>query len=206
MKKQLIFYTIPQSRGRVVRWMLEETGADYETEILEYDTSLKGETYLSINPMGKVPAIKHGDKIVTECAAICAYLADAFPDANLAPPPDQRADYYRWLFFTAGPAEQGITNKSMGFEPAPEQRRSVGYGNYDLLVDVLEQAVSGRSYVAGDTFSAADVYIGSQIGWGLQFETLPERPAFTAYVEGLFARPARVKAVEIDDALLSGVA
>ncbi len=206
MTKQLIFFTIPQSRGRVVRWMLEETGADYETEILEYDTTLKGEPYLSVNPMGKVPAIKHGDKIITECAAICAYLADAFPDANLAPPPDQRADYYRWLFFTAGPAEQGITNKAMGFEPAPEQRRSVGYGNYDLLVDVLEQAVSGHSYVAGDTFSAADVYIGSQIGWGLQFGTLPERPAFTAYVEGLFARPARVKATEIDDALLSGVA
>jgi len=203
MKKQLIFYTIPQSRGRVVRWMLEETGADYETEILEYDTSLKDESYLAINPMGKVPAIKHGDNIVTECAAICAYLADAYPDANLAPPPDQRADYYRWLFFTAGPAEQGITNKSMGFEPKPEQSRAVGYGNYDLLVDVLEQAVSGRSYVAGDRFSAADVYIGSQIGWGLQFETLPQRPAFTAYVEGLFARAARVKAMEIDDALLS---
>lgn len=203
MKKQLIFYTIPQSRGRVVRWMLEETGADYETEILEYDTSLKAESYLAINPMGKVPAIKHGDNIVTECAAICAYLADAYPDANLAPPPDQRADYYRWLFFTAGPAEQGITNKSMGFEPKPEQGRAVGYGNYDLLVDVLEQAVSGRSYVAGDKFSAADVYIGSQIGWGLQFETLPRRPAFTAYVEGLFARPARVRAMEIDDALLS---
>ena len=204
MTKPLIFFTIPQSRGRVVRWMLEETGADYETEILEYDTTLKGEPYLSVNPMGKVPAIKHGDKIITECAAICAYLADAFPDANLAPPPDQRADYYRWLFFTAGPAEQGITNKAMGFEPAPEQRRSMGYGNYDLLVDVLEQAVSGHSYVAGDTFSAADVYIGSQIGWGLQFGTLPERPAFAAYVEGLFARPARVKAMEIDDALLSG--
>ncbi len=203
MKKQLIFYTIPQSRGRVVRWMLEETGADYETEILEYDTSLKAESYLAINPMGKVPAIKHGDNIVTECAAICAYLADAYPDANLAPPPDQRADYYRWLFFTAGPAEQGITNKSMGFEPKPEQGRAVGYGNYDLLVDVLEQAVSDRSYVAGDKFSAADVYIGSQIGWGLQFETLPRRPAFTAYVEGLFARPARVRAMEIDDALLS---
>jgi glutathione S-transferase len=199
---EVTFYTNPMSRGRIVRWMLEETGAPYETELLDYATTMKQEPYLSINPMGKVPAIRHGDKVVTECAAICAYLADAFPQAGLAPATDDRADYYRWLFYAAGPVEQAVTTKAMGFTPSPEQGRMVGYGSFDQMVDVLEKLVDGRDYVAGNRFSAADVYVGSQLGWGLMFGTLPKRPAFEAYVARLQERPAYRSATEKDDALM----
>src|ERR1700757_223581 len=103
MSDELVFYTHPMSRGRIVRWMLEEVGQPYRTEILDFATTLKGPEYLVINPMGKIPAIRHGGAVVPEAAAICAYLADTFPRAGLAPALNQRADYYRWLFFGAGP-------------------------------------------------------------------------------------------------------
>lgn len=202
MTSDLIFYTNPMSRGRVVRWMLEETGAGYETVLLDYATTMKQEPYLSINPMGKVPAIRHKGKVVTECAAICAYLADVFPDAALAPPTAERADYYRWLFYAAGPLEQAVTNKAMGFAPSAEQGRMAGYGNYDLTVDVLEKALAANPYIAGDQFTAADVYTGSQVAWGVQFGTLPSRDTFTAYLARLLDRPAYKRASEIDDALM----
>src|SRR3546814_8560778 len=157
MASDLIFYTNPQSRGRIARWMLEEVGAPYETQVMDYASTMKGDAYRAINPMGKVPAIVHRGHVVTECAAICAYLADAFPDSGLAPPPADRADYYRWLFFAAGPVEQAVTNKALHAEATPEQRRMLGYGSYDLAVDVLEQAVSRQDYIAGARFSAADV-------------------------------------------------
>ena len=202
MSDKLTFYTNPMSRGRIVRWMLEETGCEYDTEILDYASSMKDAAYLSINPMGKVPAIRHGDRVVTECSAICAYLADAFPNAGLAPDPKERADYYRWLFFAAGPLEQAITNKVMGFAPGAEQERMAGYGNYDLAVDALEKGVLAPPYIAGETFSAADVYVGSQVGWGLQFGTLPKRDAFVAYSERLTARESWKRAWAKDEALL----
>src|SRR5437879_8960921 len=128
MSNELVFYTNPMSRGRIVRWMLEEVGQPYRTEILDYATGMKGAAYLAINPMGKVPAITHGDTVVTEGAAICAYLADAFPQAGLAPPVEDRGDYYRWLFFAAGCVEAAVTAKSLGFEPKPEQSRMAGFG------------------------------------------------------------------------------
>ena len=170
----LKFYTNPMSRGRIIRWMLEETGAAYEPVYLSYDETMKGADYLAINPMGKVPAIVHDGKIVTECAAICAYLADAFPEAGLAPPPADRADYYRWLFFAAGPVEAAITNKSMGFIPDDEQMRTAGYGNFDLMLSTLIGAVSKSPFMCGERFTAADVYLGAQVSWGLQFGTLPK--------------------------------
>ena len=111
--------------------MLEETGAPYRTEILDYGTTMKAPDYLSINPMGKVPAIRHGDAVVTECAAICAYLADAFPGAGLAPPPEERGAYYRWMFFAAGPLEAAATNRSLGLEVPDEKRGMVGYGSFE---------------------------------------------------------------------------
>ena len=202
MPKDLIFYTNPMSRGRIVRWMLEEVGQPYRTEILDYATTLKGAEYLAINPMGKVPAIKHGDTVVTEGAAICAYLADAFPDAGLAPPPADRGDYYRWLFFGAGPVEAAVTARSLGFEPKTEQKRMAGFGSLEDTLNALETAVMGRTFLAGDRFSAADVYTGSQIGWGMQFGSIDKRPAFTAYWDRVSSRPAAVRAREIDDALL----
>jgi glutathione S-transferase len=200
----LVFYTNPMSRGRIIRWMLEETGAPYETIVLDYASSMKAEPYLTINPMGKVPAIVHRGKAVTECSAICAYLADAFPEAGLAPPTADRADYYRWLFFAAGPVEAAVTNHAAGFDPEPEKGRMFGYGSYDLMVDVLEKAVAAHDYIAGDRFTAADVYVGSQVGWGTQFGTLPRRDAFDAYLGRIMSRPAATRARAIDDALMPG--
>jgi glutathione S-transferase len=203
MSKDLIFYTNPMSRGRIVRWMLEEVGQPYETVILDYASTLKGAEYLAINPMGKIPAIKHGDLVVTEGAAICAYLADAFPHAGLAPPTADRGDYYRWLFFGAGPVEAAVTARSLGFDPKPEQKRMAGFGSLEDTLNALETAVSGRDYLAGGKFSAADVYTGSQIGWGMQFGSIDKRPAFTAYWDRISSRPAAVRAAKIDDDLIA---
>lgn len=199
---ELTFYTNPMSRGRIVRWMLEEVGAPYDTVLLDYAATMKQGSYLTINPMGKVPAIVHDGCVVTECAAICAYLADAFPAAGLAPPPTERADYYRWLFFAAGPIEHAVTNKSMGVAPEGRQQAMSGYGTYDLAVDTFEKAVSAHPYFAGDAFSAADVYAGSQVAWGVRFGTLPKRDAFTDYLVRIVERPAYKRAAEIDDALM----
>ncbi|WP_168454028.1 glutathione S-transferase family protein [Sphingopyxis microcysteis] len=203
MADELIFYTNPMSRGQIVRWMLEEVGASYEPRILDYGTTMKDAAYLAINPMGKVPAIVHDDRVVTECAAICAYLADAFPAAGLAPPTAARADYYRWLFFTAGPVEQAIISKQFGLEPEGEQQRMAGFGSLAMALDALETAVTSKSFVAGDRFSAADVYVGSQLDWGLQFGTIPSRPAFEAYVAPLRTRAAYQRAKAIDNALIA---
>lgn len=203
MSKELIFYTNPMSRGRIVRWMLEEVGAPYRTEVLGYADSMKAPAYLAVNPMGKVPAIKHGDTVVTEGAAICAYLADAFPEAGLAPALSERGDYYRWLFFAAGPVEAAVSVAGLGVEVTPDKQRTVGWGSMDQVLHALELAVLKQDYVAGDTFTAADVYFGSQIGWGMQFGSLERRPAFEAYWARLFDRPAAVRAREIDDALIA---
>lgn len=203
MAEELVFYTNPMSRGRIVRWMLEEVGQPYRTEVLEYGTTMKAPAYLAVNPMGKVPAIRHGETVVTEAAAICAYLADAFPQAGLAPPPAERGDYYRWMFYAAGPVESAVLNKSLGFV-VPEGRDSTaGYGSFEAVVNTLEQAVGRREYIAGDRFSAADVYFGSQIGWGMQFGSIERRPAFEAYWARLVSRPAYLRANELDGPLPS---
>ena len=205
MSDDLIFYTNPMSRGRIVRWMLEEVGEPYQTQVLDYATTLKSPEYLAVNPMGKVPAIKHGDVVVTEGAAICAYLADAFPQAGLAPPPGdrRRGTYYRWLFFGAGPVEQATGIRALGVEIKPEQKRMMGFGDMADTLNAMEGAISGRNFVLGDAFSAADVYFGSQVSWGLQFGSVEKRPAFVAYAERLHARPAYKRATDIDDRLMA---
>ena len=200
----LTFYTNPMSRGRIVRWMLEEVGAPYETVVLDYGTTMKGADYLAVNPMGKVPAIKHGDAVVTEAAAICAYLADAFPDRALAPPvaDPKRGPYYRWLFFAAGPVEAAVTNKALEVAFAPEKKAFVGYGSFEETIDNLERAIRPGPYICGEQFTAADVYVGSQIGWGMMFGSIDKRPAFVDYFGRLQARPAAIRARELDDALM----
>jgi glutathione S-transferase len=202
---ELIFYTNPMSRGRIVRWMLEEIGRPYRTELLDYGTTMKAPDYLAINPMGKVPALRHGDAVVTETAAICAYLADAFPDAGLAPPPGDRlrAPYYRWLFFAAGPLEAAATNKALGFVTPKEREGNVGYGSFAAVMDVLDATLSRADYVVGERFSAVDVYLGSHIGFGLRFDSIEKRPAFERYWERIAARPAAVRARELDEALIA---
>ncbi len=200
MMAELVLYTNPMSRGRIARWMLEEVGATYRTEVLDYGTTMKAPAYLAVNPMGKVPAIRHGDTVVTECAAICAYLADAFPQAKLAPALPDRGSYYRWLFFAAGPLEAVIADRSLGVEVPADKQMMVGYGSYAHVMDTLEKAVSAAPYVAGDSFTAADVYVGAHISWGLQFGTVEKRPAFEAYWKRLETRPAHLRATELDDA------
>lgn len=199
---ELAFYTNPMSRGRIARWALEEIGQPYETVVLDFGTTMKAPDYLAVNPMGKVPALRHGDRIVTEAAAICAYLAEAFPEAGLAPRPEELADYYRWLFFAAGPLEAAITNRSLGVEVPADQKGMVGYGSYEEVLDALSLAVKAHPYIAGDRFTMADVYVGSHIGFGLRFGTIEDRPEFRAYLARVSDRPAARRADEKDDALL----
>ncbi|MCA6216780.1 glutathione S-transferase family protein [Ideonella sp. B7] len=198
---ELVLYTHPWSRGQIARWMLEEVGVPYRQVLLEFGTTMKAPDYLALNPMGKVPTLVHRGRVVTECAAICAYLADAFPAAGLAPAPAERAAYYRWLFFAAGPLEAAVIDRAMRVEITPKEEVMVGYGSYERALDVVAGAVSAGPYVAGPDFSAADVYVGSHLIWGMQFDTIPKRPEFEAYAARLKSRPAYKAARAIDQAL-----
>ena len=202
MPADLTLYTNPMSRGRIARWMLEETGAPYDVEVLTFDDSIRADGYRAVNPMAKVPAIRHGDVVVTEAAAICAYLADAFPDAGLAPPVKERGPYYRWLFFGAGPFEAATVNKMIGVEVTDEQQGIVGYGTLDRVLDTLEGTLEASTYVAGEAFSAADVYVGANLNWGVNMmRTIEGRPAFARYLALLSERAALTRANALDDAL-----
>ena len=201
MDDDLVFYTHPMSRARLVRWMLEEVGRPYRTELLAYGGSMKEPAYLAINPMGKVPAIVHRGRVVTEGAAICAYLADAFPEAGLAPPPDDRAAYYRWLFFVAGPFDAAIVDKALGRTIPPERAATVGYSGFDAVLDAIGGALEGRSYIAADRFTAADCYVGACLSFYMRFGMVERRPVFIDYVDRLEARPAFRRATEIDGAM-----
>lgn len=200
----LVLYTNPQSRGRIAHWMVEELGLPYETVWVEYG-QMKAADYLAVNPMGKVPAVRDGDTVVTEAAAICAYLGDRFPERGLAPPSGSaaRAAYYRWLFFAAGPVEQAVTARAMGWQVPEGRGAMVGFGSYEQTLDALETALAPGPWICGETFTAADVYVGSQIGWGLMFGTIEKRPAFEAYVGRLYARPAALRANELNAARLA---
>jgi glutathione S-transferase len=167
MADELVLYTNPMSRGGVARWMLEEVGQPYRAEILEYARSMKAPKDLAINPMGKAPAPRHGETVVTEGAAICAYLADVFQEACLAPPPGSRlrGPHDRWMFFAAGLVEAANTDNALGVAVGPEQSRMVGYGAREQSLAALEDQLERSEYIAGDRFTAADVYVGSHIGW-----------------------------------------
>ena len=204
MSDELVFYTHPMSRGRIVRWMLEEVGAPYRTEILEFNASTKAPDYLAINPMGKVPAIRHGDTVVTECGAICAYLADMFPEPGLAPAHGdrRRGPYYRWLFFAAAPLEGAIVNRHLGVEVPPDKKGTVGYGSHEDVMGGVARALETGPYLLGDQFTAADVLLGSTLGWAMMTGGVEKTPQIEAYVGRLMSRPANMRAREIDDALV----
>jgi glutathione S-transferase len=198
----LKFYTNPMSRGQTVRWMLEEIGEPYETEILDYGTTMKAEAYLAVNPMGKVPAIVHNGKVVTEVAAICLYLADAFPQAGLAPDAD-RADYYRWVLFTAGPVEAAFTTRSMGWEVPPERQAMAGFGSYETAILTLEKGLDGRAYIAGNRFTAADLFVGAMVNFMIGFKLLEPTPVFSDYAKRVTDRDAYRRAEAIDGKLIA---
>ncbi|OWW21124.1 glutathione S-transferase family protein [Noviherbaspirillum denitrificans] len=201
---ELLFYTNPQSRGRIVHWMLEETGADYQTIWMDFGPKMKDTAYLAVNPMGKVPALKHGEVVVTEAPAICAYLADLSPEKNLAPPVGNpaRGIYYRWLFFAAGPLEAAATAKSMGWQVPPGKSGFIGFGCYEDTINAVEKALSNGPYLCGEQFTAADVYVGSALGWGMMSGSIEKRRAFEAYVGRLYARPAPQRANAINEEYL----
>ena len=196
MTDELVLYTNPMSRGRIARWMVEEIGQPYRAEIVGFGAPMKSADYKAINPMGKVPTLVHGDTVVTECAAICAYLADAFPQAGLAPEADSRlrGPYYRWLFFAAGPIEAAVSNKAFGFEVPPERARSMGYGTFGDVMDTLEQAVSQGEYLLGDRFSAADVY-GKPVGL----------PVLVDQVVDLYQHVAEEKGIDLHPVIPAGL-
>lgn len=197
MADELIFFTNPQSRGAMTHWMLEEVGCPYRVEVKQFGPDIKSPEYLAINPMGKVPAIRHGNTVVTETGAILCYLADAFPPAKLAPPAAERGSYYRWLFFVAGCCEPAMGNKAAGWNPdTPELQVRFGYGSYERTIETVAQAVDGRRYIAADHFTAADLYMASFLHWGMMFNTIERRPAFEAYVAPHMKRPAAIRADE----------
>lgn len=204
MADNLTFYTNPMSRGRIARWMLEELGEPYETVLLDYGSSMKAPDYLAINPMGKVPTLTHGSTVVSETPAIIAYLADAFPGKMLAPPCTSihRAAYYRWLFFMAAPYESAVTNRTFKFELPPGRSASVGYGSFDVVMDTLDKALTGTEYLAGSSFTGADLYVAAQLSFGLRFKTIEPRPAFQEFVARHTARLAFQRANAIDDSLI----
>lgn len=197
----LTFYTNPQSRGRIARWMLEEVGQPYKTVVLDYYTGMKAPEYLAVNPMGKVPTVVHDDKVVTENAAICTYLAMTFPEAGLMA--EDKAAFFRWMFFAAGPLEQAVVNTAFGWLTTNQQeKRRAGYGDLDDVLRALTGHLEANDYIADGRFTAADVFVGSALGWGMQFGTIPANDVFQAYWNRLKDRPALAAANAKDNALI----
>ena len=203
---EFTFFFNPMSRAQIVRWALHEVTADYDPVFVPYDDD-KPAAFLAANAMAKIPTIIHhtpdGDRVVTECAAICHYLAEA-ARSPLLPQPAELADYYRWLLFGAGPLEQAIISHAMGWQPKDaQQEMMLGFGSYERTMDALEQWLEDRDFICGSRFTMVDVYLGSQVDWGLAFGTMPDRPAFQAYAERLRARPAYAEAKAIDNDLIA---
>lgn len=192
------FFHNPQSRGRIARWMLEEAGAPYEVRLIDFRSGAhKAPDYLALNPMGKVPAIRHRGAVVTECAAIGAYLAEVYPQAGLAPPPLERARYYRWMFFSAGALEYALTDKMLGRPPA-SRPQALGYGALEDTLRTLETALTPGPWLLGETFSVADVLVGSQLGFASMQKALDLTPTLAAYLARCQARPAFQRAAALD--------
>ena len=196
----LTLYTNPMSRGRIARWMMEEVGQPYDVVYLDYATTMKAPPYIDINPMGKVPALVHGGRVITEYAAICAYMADTFAGAGLKPA--DTSAYYRWLFFGAGPLEAIIIARSLGVVVPDEARGRVGFRDLNTTLDVLEERLRDSPFLAGVGFSAADVATGSQIGWGMQSGSIEKRAVFADYWGRISARPAFIRATASDNAAM----
>jgi glutathione S-transferase len=202
MAKLTLYHASP-SRSSIVRWMLEEVGEPYDIHLLHLmEGDQQQPDYLAINPMGKVPALRHGDVIVTEAAAICTYLADAFPRANLSVPigDPRRGVYLKWLFFGPGCVEPAILDRAFPRKEEP-RRAAMGYGDFDTVMNVLANAVAKGPYLMGEQFTAADVVVGSTLRWGMMFKLVPERSEFTAYTNRLAARPAFQRAEAKDKEL-----
>jgi len=195
----LTLYHAAPSRSSTVLWMLEEIGQPYDVHLLNLETKENRQPdYLAINPMGKVPAVNHKGTIITEVAAICTYLADAFPQAGLTIAIDdpRRGAYLKWLFFAPSCIEPAILDRVLKKEGGPQ--RMLGWGDFDSVIGVLRQALAAGPYLLGDKFTAADVVVGSGVRFGMVFKALPELPEFTAYAQRLAERPAARRATAKD--------
>ena len=188
----ITLYTNPQSRGKIAEWMLAEVGVPYEKVNLEYGAEgMKRADYLAINPMGKVPALVHDGKVVTEAAAICLYLADAFPATGLRPEDEERADYYRWTLFAAVTLEQGLAFRALNVALDDKQKLSMGCGDFDTAIQTMAEHLAKNDYVAGHRFTASDVYVGAQLNLFVRmFKMIPTCDAFERYLDRITARPA----------------
>ncbi len=205
---EFTFYTVAMSRGQISRWALHEAGADYSHVVMDWTT--RPDSFKAINPMNKVPTLVHHhgdhDHVITECAAINHYLAETHPDAGLLPDTHEKAAYFRWLFFAAGPLEQAVVSKAMGWEVPEGKSGMAGFGSLDLALDAIDGWLSANDYAAGNRFTMADTYVGSQFVWGLRFGSIPERPSFRAYVERITQRAAYIEANGIDAKLIAEAA
>ena len=200
MSGKIDFYTNAMSRGRIAHWMLEELGEPYETHWVDYGPPMKSPEYLRINPMGKVPALVHGGSVVTEVPGILTYLAAAYPEKGLIPAsPPELAIFYRWMFFVAGPVEQAVTAQSMKWAVSDENKPMLGFGNMADTLGAVETALEAGPWICGGQFTAADVYLGAQLDWGMQFGTIGERESFKAYVARCRERPALGRANAINE-------
>jgi glutathione S-transferase len=199
----LVLYHAAPSRSATVRWMLEEVGEPYDIHLLSLAAGDQQKPeYLAVNPQGKVPALKHKGVVITEVAAICAYLADEFPKARLSIPTGnpRRGVYLQWLFFGPSCIEPAITDRAFPRKETPRPG-TVGYRGIDQLADIVAKAVAKGPYLMGEQFTAADVVIGSAVRWGTMFKLLPERPEFGPYVARLAQRPALQRADAKDNEL-----
>jgi glutathione S-transferase len=203
---EIVFYHAPQSRSLIVHWMLEEVGQPYRMQLLDLK---KGEhkqpNYLTINPMGKVPALTHGDVVVTEAAAICCYLADAFPDASLSIPigDHRRGPYLKWLFF--GPSCLETATIDRMFQRPTLPSGSAGYGDFETTLEVVAKAIAPGPHLMGEQFTAADVVIGSDLRWGMATNAVPQRAEFVTYTDRLAARPAMQRVYAKDAELVAAL-
>ena len=203
--QKLTLYTNPHSRGGMVRWMLEECGADYDTVAVAFGAEIKAPAYRAINPMGKVPALAHGDTVLTESLAIITWLAEHYPDKALIPPAgsDARGEYYRWLCFALH-LEYAAVDRWRGVENNAEQRKAIGYGDFDTAFAVLQERLRGREYLIGDRFSALDLYYSGLLAWLIhRVQVLPAESVYLDYMNRHLARPAHQRAIALDEALLA---
>lgn len=199
----LTLYHASPSRSSIVLWMLEELGQPYDLKLLRLSEgdNMKPD-YLAINPMGKVPALKHGDTVITEGAAICTYLADEFPEAKLAIPigTPRRGVYLKWLFFGPSCIEPAVIDRAAP-RKEPARRGMLGYGDFDTVMNVVAQAVAKGPWLMGEQFTAADVIVGANLRFGMMFKMIPERKEFSDYAARIAARPAAQRAEAKDQGL-----
>ena len=203
--KKLTFYTNPHSRGTNVRWMLEECGADYDTVGVPFGAEMKAPAYRAINPMGKVPALTHGDTVLTEVLAIITWLAEHYPDKALIPEAgsDARGEYYRWLCFALH-LEYAAVDRMRAIENSAELRTAIGYGDFDTAFAVLKARLQDRAHIVGEHFTALDLYYSGLLQWLIQrAQVLPADSVYLDYMNRHLARPAHQRAIALDEALLA---